>query len=361
MINKIYIKHIFYIFLTRFINLTLIFSALIFIMNILEELKFFGNNNQVGIGYPVLLTTLNLPSVLFEIFPFIILISTQFFFIKFQNTDELLIFKNNGINNLKIISFICLLVFVLGLILITIFHLFSSSMKNNYLEFKNKYTNDNKYLAVINENGLWIKDKINDKFMIIHAEKIEKNILKKLLITEYDSDYIIQRNIVANEAIINSNKWNIKGATIIDDNGKREKNVEINVETNFDYIKINSLFSNLESLNIIELINQKNDFKGVGLNVSDIDLHLYKLIFLPISLVIFTIMSSILMLNIKFKKSPTFMLIVGILLSVIIYYIFYFFELLGSNNKIPIILSVLLPNLILFLTCLIGIVNINEK
>ena len=104
-------------------------------------------------------------------------------------------------------------------------HLFSSSMKNNYLEFKNKYTNDNKYLAVINENGLWIKDKIEEKFMIIHAEKIEKNILRKLLITEYDSDYSIQRNIVSNKAIITSNIWNIKGATIIDNKGKREKNI----------------------------------------------------------------------------------------------------------------------------------------
>ena len=38
-------------------------------------------------------------------------------------------------------------------------------MKNNYLEFKNKYTQDNKYLAVINENGLWIKDRIE---VILH-------------------------------------------------------------------------------------------------------------------------------------------------------------------------------------------------
>ena len=53
-------------------------------------------------------------------------------------------------------------------------------MKHNYLEFKNKYTQDNKYLAVINENGLWIKDILGDQIMIIHAEKIEKMYLKIL-------------------------------------------------------------------------------------------------------------------------------------------------------------------------------------
>ena len=53
-------------------------------MNILEELKFFDQYSEIGLGVPILLTVLNLPSILFEIFPFIILITTQFFFIKFQ-------------------------------------------------------------------------------------------------------------------------------------------------------------------------------------------------------------------------------------------------------------------------------------
>ena len=122
MYNKIYIKHLYNIYLSRFALITLIFSSLIFILNILEELKFFNNNESIGIGYPIILTILNLPSILFEIFPFIILITTQFFFIKFQSNNEILIFKNNGINNLKIILNICFLVFLIGILIISIFH-----------------------------------------------------------------------------------------------------------------------------------------------------------------------------------------------------------------------------------------------
>ena len=51
-------------------------------MNILEELKFFSDNGDIGIGYPIMLTILNLPSILFEIFPFIILILLNFFIFK---------------------------------------------------------------------------------------------------------------------------------------------------------------------------------------------------------------------------------------------------------------------------------------
>ena len=361
MYNKIFIKHIYNVFLTRFLFITLIFSSLIFIMNILEEIKFFSDDNQVGVGFPIFLTILNLPSILFEIFPFIILIATQFFFIKFQYNDELLIFKNNGINNLKLISYISVLVFFLGIIIISIFHVISSNMKNNYLEFKNKYTKDNKYLAVVNENGLWIKDKLDNQYMIIHSGKIEKNVLKNLVISIYDNEFRNQNNIIANEANITKKTWQMSNAIIIDNFGKVEEFDNFNFKTNFDYIKINSLFSNLESLSIFELYEQRKDFESVGLNTIEVDIYLNKIFSIPISLIIFSLLSSILMLNVKLKKSKSFMIILGILLSVTIYYIYYFFGLLGANNKIPILLAIWLPNLILFLSCMIGIVNINEK
>ena len=83
-------------------------------------------------------------------------------------------------------------------------------MKNNYLEFKNKYTQDNKYLAVINENGLWIKDRIESNFYIIHAEKIEKNLLKNIVITTFNEEFRNEKSIIADEANISDKSWKIK-------------------------------------------------------------------------------------------------------------------------------------------------------
>ena len=51
---------------------------------------------------------------------------------------------------------------------------FSSNLKNIYLQIKSNYTTDGKYLAVITNNGLWIKDKINSKH-IINSSEIERN------------------------------------------------------------------------------------------------------------------------------------------------------------------------------------------
>ena len=36
---------------------------------------------------------------------------------------------------------------------------------------------DGKYLAVINKNGLWIRDKIDNKILIVNSSKIDENYL----------------------------------------------------------------------------------------------------------------------------------------------------------------------------------------
>ena len=66
---KIYQKYIIKNFLIKFIQVSLIFLSLIYIMGILEELKFFKDNNT-NFFLPYLLTLLNVPITLFETFPF---------------------------------------------------------------------------------------------------------------------------------------------------------------------------------------------------------------------------------------------------------------------------------------------------
>ena len=86
------------IFLKNLIYISLIFLGLTFILNFFEELKFF-ESYDVGIRYPILLTFLNSPSILFELFPFIFLIAIKFFYIHLNEKNELEIFRNHGIDS----------------------------------------------------------------------------------------------------------------------------------------------------------------------------------------------------------------------------------------------------------------------
>ena len=359
MINtyKLYLMKLYFKYLMM---ISIVFLCLIFVLNIIEEIKFFDDLN-LSFLYPVIFTLLNLPTILFEISPFIFLITTQMFFLELYNRDEIIIFKQYGVKNLDIIKFISFISLIVGILLVLGFYTLSSNLKNNYLIFKNKFTDDNKYLAVINESGLWIKDEVNDYVNIVHAKSIEKNFLKDVSINQMDKDHSLVQSIFAEEIDIINNIWKIENAKIFNVNGTKIDNREITFKTNFNLEKINNLFSNLSSLNLIQLFEQYNDYKSLGYSTLDIESHIHKITSLPIYLVIMILLGSILMFNTSYNKSKVANLVIGILLSVFIYYINYFFNLMGINERIPVILSVWFPFIILILLSGIGLVKINEK
>ena len=98
---KIYIKFLISNFIKSFLYVFFIILSLVFIINLLTELEFF-KKIDVSIFFTIYLSILNSPSMIFEIFPFILLISTQLFFIKLFNNNEIQIFKYSGLKNSKI-------------------------------------------------------------------------------------------------------------------------------------------------------------------------------------------------------------------------------------------------------------------
>ena len=140
-------------------------------------------------------------------FPFIFLIGTQLFFINLFKDNQIQIFKYSGLKNSKILNIKSSFTFFLGIIIILIFYSFSSNLKNFYLELKNNYTADDKYLAVVTKNGLWIKDNVDGKVSIINASKIDNNYLINTFITQFDNEYEVLNNIQADKIDISNNNW----------------------------------------------------------------------------------------------------------------------------------------------------------
>ena len=357
---KIYQKYLINTFLIKFIYITLVFFSLTIILGLLEEMSFF-KDYQINFFYPYFLTLLNAPITLFEIFPFIFLLTTQFLFYGIFKNDELNLLKKSGLNNLKIIKILFLLSVCIGIFNIVIFYNFSSLLKFQYSNIKNNISNDNKYLAMVTDSGLWIKDEIDNKKLIIKSNNIKDNFLTNAVINEFDDNFELIRTIQSKKINIKDNDWIIYEPTISNNNNSKTLQDTITLPTNFNVKKINNLFSNISTLNLIALFNLKNDFDKLGYSSDEIQIHLLKLFTMPLFYGILTVLSSIIMFNFSKNRSLLVHVIFGILMSVIIYYINFIFNSLGNNGKIPIYLSIFFPLIIISLITIIGLVNINDK
>ena len=74
-------------FFKSFLNVVLVFCCLGLILNLFEEINYF-KNYDIGIGLPIILSLMFIPSVVINMMPFILFLSSMFVFIKLKNNRD---------------------------------------------------------------------------------------------------------------------------------------------------------------------------------------------------------------------------------------------------------------------------------
>ena len=293
-------------------------------------------------------------------FLFIFLISSIYFFIETFELDEINTYKIYGITNLKLIQILSFATFITGILIITLFYTLSTNLKFFYLDIKNQYSNDDKYLAAVTTNGLWIRDTQDGMVKYINADRIENKYLLNVSISEFDGDFELIKSISAKKADIEKMTWILEDV-ILNAKNNSKKLDRFEIETNFNMERILSIFDNLSSLSLLELQELEKDYELLGYSINVINGHKHRIYSYPIYITLMVIIGSIFMLNTKHNKSKIFHILLGIIISVIVYYINYFFKVVIETQDIPYIFSIWGPQLILSMIISINLIRLNEK
>ena len=114
MIIKSHHKYIIKTYFYNFLIVSTIFLIISFILNFFEELKFF-DDYDVGIYLPIILSFYYVPSLFYNMFPFVILLSGIWFFLNIKRTDEVTALKVSGLSNFSIITVPSFVAITLGI------------------------------------------------------------------------------------------------------------------------------------------------------------------------------------------------------------------------------------------------------
>ena len=116
-------------FFKTFLNVVLIFCCLGLIMNLFEEINFF-KNYDVGILMPIKLSLLVIPSIIINLLPFILFISSMVVFIKLKDNRDIIALKTFGFSNINfLILFSISSIFISIVILFVLNPLTSATVK----------------------------------------------------------------------------------------------------------------------------------------------------------------------------------------------------------------------------------------
>jgi len=357
-INKYIIKE----FSKTILNMFLTFFALGFIINLFEEINFF-KDLDVQIFLPITMSVLFVPSLLYNMFPFIILLSGIWFFLKIKKSDEITAMKVSGMSNLSIIIVPGLLSIVLGIIFITSVNPITSALVKKYETIKGNYEKDLDYLATITSNGIWIKEKNLNKNSIIRSTNLENNYLKEVTIYEFDENLNFLRRIESESANINYFEWDLKNSKIFDTEGKiiAENIKNLSYISTFDLKKIKNLYTNLDTISFWNIENQIKILEERGYSTKEMEAKLHRSFAYPFFLLSMVLLAGVFTLSTNFKDNNLTYVIITIIASVIIYFFNDLSSVLGKTEKLPIIASVWMPILIIFIFGAVGVIHANQR
>ena len=349
-------------FLKVTINTILVFFALGFIMNLFEEINFF-KDIDVGIYIPILLSSIIVPSLLYNMLPFILLISGIWFFRKIKKSDEVTAMKISGMSNLSVIIVPSIIAVLIGILFITSINPITSVLVKKYETIKGGYERDKNYLAAITKNGIWIKEKDSQKNNIIRSENLMGENLMNITIYQFDKNNNFDRRIEAESANISSLNWILKNVRIIDDKGKiLSKNVKnISYTSIYDLDKIKSLYSNLETVSFWNIGNEIKLLEERGYSTKQMETKLHKSFAFPFFLLAMVLLSGVFTLGTSQKENTFKYVFFGIITCVLIYFFNDFSSALGKTEKLAVEVAVWMPIIIIFIFSAVGMIYANQK
>ena len=361
--NKIILNYLLKNFLKTFLIVISVFYCFGLILNLFEEIEFF-KNIDVSIFLPLLLTSVFVPSMMIKLLPFIIFISSMIFIIKIRNNKDLLTLKVYGYSNIKIFFILALTSFVVGWFILLASTPITSAMVKYYEKTKSLYAKDIDHLVTFNKNGLWIKESLTNGDRIITASKQNDIELTDVTIFHLDKNYKLEEKIFSKSADISENLWKLNEVII---STPKKGLIETEIQSSYqivsiyDYEKINNLFKNFDTMSFLELVLNYEKLLDRGYNKRFLNQSLHSMLSLPFFLFLMTAIASILTMNTLKKSDNLKFIMIGLIVTVVIYYFKDLSLALGITDRIPLILAIWSPVLALSLFTFIGVLQINEK
>ncbi len=303
-----------------FVNLLLILSLVVF-LNIIEISRNLNDTSQNLINY-LLLTFLKIPSIINDIFPFVIIISISFLFRYLINNNEMTSMRNIGYSIFDIFMPVAVSIFIFGFINLIILNPISTNLEKQYEKILNKQNQD-LYSIKISSEIMRIKN-INDEFGLnfIEIKKIDVNNMLANDIKILKINNANKQLIIANKGQIKDKKFYLNNVKVFDINSSnfKEKN-QLILNLNFSKKNIINSIINYKNVPFYDYFTHTKILKKFNLYSSEISLYYLSQILNPLFLVMLGFV--VLGFSAKFKRNENFfkILFIAILIGFTIFFL----------------------------------------
>lgn len=315
------------------------------LLDTLELARRAGGKEEATFGVILQLSLLKLPGMAQEIAPFAILFGSMLAFWRLTRSHELVVARSAGVSVWQFLLPGLVIVFLIGIIKITVFSPLTSVLLGRFEQLENKYLSGKSSLLTVSESGLWLRQPEENGHSVIHAQRVSPSdmTLHDVIIFRFaDIDRFVWR-IDASEARLLDGKWDVRKAWLNKPETPPEFLEKYSFATELTADNIQEGFASPEAVSFWDLPKFISLLEAAGFSALSHRLYFQSLLADPFLLCAMVLIAATFTLRPVRRGGVLAFISVGVFAGFLLFFLSDLIFALGLSGRIPISLAAWTP------------------
>lgn len=327
--------------LTSILLAFLVITSIIMLVDFVATSRDLGSETEASMLVVLYITFLNMPILVEQIIPFVVLFGVMGAFFGLNKHSELIVLRASGLSVWRFLKPAIIVTALLGAVWATAFNPLASLSQAKYKDVVHKITSHGKSTQIV-EKSIWLREGKEDGYMVIHAlsANIEEHVLFNVTFYTFDrapdgNAQFSTRFDAARADLSKNGYWKLSTVTENAD-GKAPKNfdtITINTTINWETLRVRSQTAKNPPFWHINAAIKKA--KNAGFDSTRLVMHLHKLMALPLTLVAMAVIAAGASLNMSREGGTLRLLIGGGALGFSVYFVDNLIGAFGETGTLP--------------------------
>ena len=322
-----------------------VFIVIFCLFDGIELLRKTSGDHTIPITLILRMMIYRLPWFFHDILPFIVFFASIITFWKLNRSNELLIIRSVGISIWRFLAPLMLVVLSYGVFDLMVINPFSTKLMEKYNFLESRYIYKSQTPFSISSSGLWLREAHHNKQVIINAKSYHpnRNEFGDINLYLFDQNDGFLERIYGPKAILSDEELIIPSGWRMKKQGYPVRFSSYRIPTTFDKTKIKDSFSDPDTLSFYTLRNYASLMRDSGLSSTPYEMQWHTLISKCFWLSVMVMLAATFSLGHMRSQKGSFLILSGIGLTFILYFLKDITFALGSAGNLPPILAAWVP------------------
>lgn len=322
--------------------------AVIYIFDILDLLRRSAHSETATLPITLMMGLYKLPAVGQRVFPFAVLFSAMWTFWQLTKRHELVIIRSAGLSVWQFILPVILTGFIIGLLLVVILNPLGALFISKFETLEAKYLDKKSSAISLSEQGLWLRQAYQGGTAIFHAEKISMPDwkLRGVTVFFFSPNNTFLRRLDASQSFLKDGFWHFRYGVSNAPGQLPQTGDKIKIATDLTVGDLESSFSSPETVSFWNLPEYIRVMEETGFDSTPLKIHFQTLLAQPLLFMAMILLAAAVSLRPQRLRGASFLILSGILIGFIVFFMSSFLQALGASAQIPIFVAAWFPAII---------------